>query len=181
MPTAHAHTARRSIARLMKDAPSMGLAGFSRRNGVARPFMAGRLVRLLLLAFLSFSPQISLAFAQGIGGIPRIEPPPLVRITGAFAPLDDTRRRSLQTLTVQLKERKWKMYVRDIKALTATTNSGWGLLKDLFPPRLRLVGSADLIAPLQQEDIAGKPLILEGRLYVGNHMLYLMAVTVTEP
>ena len=65
--------------------------------------------------------------------------------------------------------------------LTATTNSGCGLLKDLFPPHLRLTGPDELLAPLQQHDIAGRPFILEGRLYAGDHMLYLTAVTVTEP
>jgi hypothetical protein len=136
---------------------------------------------LFLCAPCLFSPRFSLAFAQGVGGIPRIKPPPLVRITGAFAPLDDTQRSVLQTLTVQVRDRKWKMRIREIKALTATTHSGWGLLKDLFPPRLRLTGSEEVIAPLRQEDIAGKPFVLEGRLYVGDHMLYVTAVTVSEP
>ena len=179
MPTVHTHTARRSIAGLMKDAPSMGLAGFSRRNWVARPFMAGRLVRLLLLASFSFSPQSSLAFAQ-VGGIPLIKPPPLVRIIGAFVSLDDTQHSNLQTLTVQVKKDKWRLRIREVKSLTATTNSGWGLLKDLIPPWLRLVGPDELIALLQRSDIAGQLLVLEGRLYIGDHMLYLTAVTVNE-
>jgi hypothetical protein len=134
----------------------------------------------LILALVFFFPQLSLAFAQ-VGGIPHIKIPPLVRIIGAFAPLDDTQRSNLQTLSVQVKGHKWRMRIREIKALTATTNSGWGLLKDLFPPRLRLTGPDELLAPLQQQDIAGKPFILEGRLYVGDHMLYLTAVTVNDP
>src|SRR5713101_3430220 len=161
MPTAHAHTARRSIAGLMKDAPSMGLAGFSRRDCAARLFMAG-LVQLLLLAFFSFAPQSSLAFAQA-GGLPLIKPPPLVRIIGAFVSLDDTQRSNLQTLTVQVKKDNWRLRIREIKPLTATTNSGWGLLKDLVPPSLRLVGPDELIALLQRNDIAGQILVLEGR------------------
>lgn len=139
-----------------------------------------RRLLFLLLAFLIFSLQSSLAFAQ-VGGVPRIQPPPLVRIIGAFAPVDDTQRSSLTTLLVHIKESKWRLRIREIKALTATTNHGWGLLKDLFPPRLRFVGPDNLIAQLQQDDIAGKPLILEGRLYVGSHLLYLTTVTVTEP
>jgi len=133
----------------------------------------------LVIAILFFLPQLSLAFAQ-VGGVPRIKPPPLVRIIGAFAPLEDTQRSNLQTLTVQVKERKWKMRIREIKALTATNNSGWGLLKDLFPPRLRFTGPDEILAPLRQEDIAGRPFVLEGRLYVGDHMLYVTAVTLSE-
>jgi hypothetical protein len=132
-----------------------------------------------LLGFLFLSPHHSLAFAQ-VGTVPRVKPPPLVRIIGAFAPLEDTQRSNLQTLTVQVKERKWKMRIREITALTATNNSGWGLLKDLFPPRLRFTGSDETLSPLQQEDIAGRPFVLEGRLYVGDHMLYVTAVSVSE-
>ena len=132
-----------------------------------------------LLGFLLLSPHHPLAFAQ-VGGVPRVKPPPLVRIIGAFAPLEDTQRSNLQTLTVQVKEHKWKMRIREIKALTATNSNGWSLLKDLFPPRLRFTGADETLAPLRQEDIAGRPFVVEGRLYVGDHMLYVTAVTMAE-
>jgi hypothetical protein len=141
--------------------------------------MVRYLAQLLLLVFL-FSLQPCLTFAQ-VTGVPRISPPPLVRITGAFAAFEDTQRTNLQVLIVKVKETKWRMRIRDIKTLTASTNSGWGLLRDLFPPRLRLTGPDDLIARLQRDDIAGLPLVLEGRLYIGDHMLYVTALTVTEP
>jgi len=139
-----------------------------------------RRFRSYALAAVFLFPHLSLAFAQ-VGGAPHFKQPPLVRITGAFAPVDDTQRSNLQTLSVQVKAQKWKLRIREIKALTATTNSGWGLLKDLFPPRLRLVGPQELLAPLQQSDIPGKPFVLEGRLYIGDHMLYVTAVTINDP
>ena len=135
---------------------------------------------LLLVMILSFAPQRPLTFAQA-GGVPHLRQPPLVRIIGAFAPFADTQRSELQTLVVTVKETKWRLRIREIKALTTANRHGWGLLKDLFPPRLRLTGPSDLLTRLQQEDIAGLPVILEGRLYVGDHMLYVTAVTVTEP
>ena len=139
-----------------------------------------RRFRSYALAAVFLFPHLSLAFAQ-VGGAPHFKQPPLVRITGAFAPVDDTQRSNLQTLSVQVKAQKWKLRIREIKALTATAHSGWALLKDLFPPHLRLVGPQELLAPLQQSDIAGRPFILEGRLYVGDHMLYVTAVTVDDP
>jgi len=168
-----------------QDRLHSGQAATGLRTGLSKSVVSfvepgERLFVLFLLLFLVFSPHPSLAFAQ-VGGIPRIQPPPLVRIIGAFAPLDDDRKSSLRTLTVHFKDHKWKMRIREIRALTATTHSGWGLLKDLFPPHLRLVGPDDVIAPLQQADIAGKPFVLEGRLYVGDRMLLVTAVTVTEP
>ena len=136
--------------------------------------------RLLCTVGLGCLFPLSFAFAQ-VGGIPHFKQPPLVRIIGAFASVDDTQRSNLQTLAVQVNAQKWKLRIREIKALTATTHSGWGLLKDLFPPHLHLVGPQEFLTPLQQPDIAGKPFILEGRLYVGDHMLYVTAVTVTDP
>jgi hypothetical protein len=141
----------------------------------------GRFLAFFLLVLSSFSLQCPLAFAQAGSGIPRLRHPPLVRIICALAPLDEPQRSGLQTVIVTIKETKWRLRIREIRALTATTNHAWGLLKDLFPPRLRFVGPADLIARLQQEDIVGLPLILEGRLYIGDHWLYLTAVTVNEP
>jgi hypothetical protein len=135
---------------------------------------------LFIVTLLAFSPQRSLAFAQAGGGVPRLRQPPLVRITCALAPFSESQRSDLRTLIVTVKDTKWRLRIREIKALTATTHHGWGLLKDLFPPRLRLTGPNDLLAVLQQDDIAGLPLILEGRLYVGDHMLYVTAVTVNE-
>jgi hypothetical protein len=136
---------------------------------------------LFLVMILSFAPQPPLALAQAGGGVPRVRQPPLVRITGAFVPVADTQRSELRTLVVTVKETKWRLRIREIKALTSANHHSWGLLKDLFPPRLRLAGPSDLLARLQQEDIAGIPVILEGRLYVGDHMLYVTAVTVPEP
>jgi hypothetical protein len=127
------------------------------------------------VCLLSLSP-----FAQ-VGGVPSITQPPLIRLTGALAPYQDTQRGNFQTLIVSCRGKKWRMRIREIKALTATTAQGWSLFKDLFPPRLRLTGPDDVLAPLQQDDIAGRPLVLEGRLYIGNHLLYLTAVSIREP
>jgi hypothetical protein len=120
------------------------------------------------------------SFAQ-VGGAPSITQPPLIRITGALAPYQDTQRSNLQTLIVSCRGKKWRMRIREVKALTATTTQGWSLFKDLFPPRLRLTGPDDILAPLQQDDIAGRPLVLEGRFYVRDHMLYVTAVSIREP
>jgi hypothetical protein len=139
----------------------------------------GSTYQCLLLAssfLLSFSP----ASAQIGTGVPRIKQPPLVRITGSFVPLEE-KRGGLRTLRARIKDKTWQLRIKEIKALTGTPNSGWSLLNDLFPPKLRLIGPDDLLAPLQQDDLAGRLLILEGRLYVGDHQLYVTAVTLPEP
>jgi hypothetical protein len=134
---------------------------------------------LCLYFCLSLCPPSSV-LAQASAGLPHFRQPPQVRIVGVLVAPEDKRRSTLQTLTVHVKGKTWKLRIRNIKALTATTNSGWGLLRELFPPKLRLLGADALLAPLQQDDIAGKLLELEGRLYVGAHQLVLSTVKVTE-
>jgi hypothetical protein len=165
---------------------SFGMNGGSVTNIIRFPFPSSMTKGtyhfvLFLVMILSGAPRQPLALAQAGGGVPRVRQPPLVRITGAFVPVADTQQSELRTLVVTVKETKWRLRIREIKALTAANHHGWGLLKDLFPPRLRLAGPSDLLARLQQEDIAGILIILEGRLYIGDHMLYVTAVTVPEP
>lgn len=138
----------------------------------------GALLHPLLTVWILVLPLSS--FAQ-VGGAPSLTQPPLVRLTGVLVPYHDTQRSNLQTLVVSCRGKKWRMRIREIKALTATTAQGWSLFKDLFPLRLRLTGPDEVTAPLQQEEITGRPLVLEGRFYVRDHMLYLTAVSVKEP
>lgn len=158
------------------------LSSLDSRSGLVhctfRRMKGGPSLPVFFLLLSAFSPPRSLVLAQAGGGVPRLRHPPLVRIIGALAPLDEPHPRGLQAVVVTIKERKWRLRIREIKALTATTQQGWSLLRNLFPPRLRFVGPADLLARLQQEDVRGVPLTLEGRLYVGDHMLYLTAVTI---
>ena len=126
---------------------------------------------LCLLLYLSTH-----ALAQMGAGAPRFHQPPLVRIIGTLVPVEEHRHGKLQTITVHVKGKSWKLRVEKVITLTATRRSGSSLLRDLFPRKLHLIGADDLLAPLQHETIAGKPLILEGRLYVGDHQLLLSEV-----
>jgi hypothetical protein len=134
----------------------------------------------LSLAFIILSPRFSLTFAQVGAGLPNFRQPPQVRIIGTFAPLDDKQHSNLKTLTVYVKGKSWKLRIQEITALTATTQSGWGLLRNLLPPKLRFIGADELLTPLAKDTIAGKQLLLEGRLYVGDHQLFLSKVQTKE-
>jgi hypothetical protein len=102
-----------------------------------------------------------------------------VRIIGSLVSPEE-KRGGLRTLTTHVKDKTWQLRIKEIKTLTGLSN-GWSLLNDLFPPKLHFIGPEDLLTPLRQEEIAGKLLILEGRLYVGDHQLYVTAVTLPEP
>ena len=133
----------------------------------------------LLTLCLSFSCIFVLSFsaiAQVGTGLPSFRQPPQVRISGTLDPLTTKQRSKVKTLTVYVKGKSWKFHIQEITALTATTQSGWGLLKNLVPPKLRFIGADELLLPLAEDTIAGKPLTLEGRLYVGEHQLLVSDV-----
>ena len=109
------------------------------------------------------------------------EPPPLVRFTGALHPLEEKGRGGLSTLTVSVKETKWIFKVAKIEKLTGTASSDLRLLQSLFPAQLRFIGPDALLDLLQAPEIAGKSLTIEGRLYVGDRMLFLTAVVEGQP
>lgn len=106
---------------------------------------------------------------------PRIEPPPLVRFTGALLPLEEEGHRGLHTLTVLIEGQKWIFKLAKVETLTGR-NRGWAILQDLFPPQVRFIGPENLIQLLQKPESAGKLLVIEGRLYTGDRMLFITAV-----
>jgi hypothetical protein len=129
---------------------------------------------------LYFCFSFSSAFAQVGSGLPHYRQPPLVRIQGVLAIPTNQQRDNLKTVSVHVKGKTWKLRINEITSLTASTTTGWSLLNDLFPRKLHLIGPDELLLPLQHDDIAGKPLELEGRLYVGEHQLLLSDVNVKE-
>lgn len=134
----------------------------------------------LCLSFsLCFYPPSSTS-AQVGAGLPRFRQPPEVRIVGTFAALEDKPRGNHKTLTVHVKGKTWQLRLREIKSLTNTTKTGWSLLNDLFPPKLHFIGADDLLTPLTENAIVGKTVEIQGRLYVGDHQLFVSSVQVKE-
>ncbi|MGE0824891.1 MAG: hypothetical protein AB7G75_16800 [Candidatus Binatia bacterium] len=104
------------------------------------------------------------------------EPPPLVRFTGSFLPVSEGQNSTLSTLTVSIKGKRWWFRIAKIEKLTGRHSSGTRLLQSLFPRFLHLTGPEHLLNTLQDPQIEGQPLTLEGRLYVGEHMLFVTLI-----
>ncbi|NOT57100.1 MAG: hypothetical protein HOP18_21070 [Deltaproteobacteria bacterium] len=104
------------------------------------------------------------------------EPPPLVRFTGSLLPLDHPKPAGLSTLTVSIKEKKWRLHLTKVEKLSGHDHSGTRLLQSIFPPHLRLTGPAPLLDLLRDPAVEGKPLTIEGHLYVGDRMFFVTIV-----
>lgn len=108
--------------------------------------------------------------------LPQFEPPPLVRLTGALHPIAEKGRSSMHTLTVSIQGKEWLFRIAKVEKLTGSSPDGWRLLRGLFPSQVRFVGPEALLRSLQDPELEGIPLIIEGRLYVGNRILQITTV-----
>jgi hypothetical protein len=143
------------------------------RTRQAFPIQAARhifSVAMLLALVLGFA--FSVALAQTL----EPESPPLVRLTGALIPVQDQEPNDLPILRVSIKGTKWILKIVKIEKLTGKPSSDLQLLQSFFPPQLQLTGPRELIDSLREPGIAGKLLTIEGRLYTGDRLLFVIAV-----
>ena len=105
------------------------------------------------------------------------EPPPRVRFTGSFLPLDEAKPAELSSLTVSIKETKWRFRIAKVEKLSGRDPSGTRLLESLFPRHLRFTGPEHLLNTLRDPRIEGMLVTVEGHLYVGERMFLLLHIT----
>ena len=129
------------------------------------------LMFLVLVLWSSATPTQVLAF---------LATPPRVRLTGALFSIEGEKQKEvLHELNVFVREKQWTLRLAKAE-FVAGTGRNWMVLQRLFPPSVRFVGPEDLIHPLLKAEIAGKPLIIEGLLYVGTRTLFITAVEERE-
>ena len=105
-------------------------------------------------------------------------PPPLLRITGILlSPAAESGKR-YPTLDVSIAGELRTLYIREVKFLTSD-DRGWPILRNLGS-FLTLTGPPALIDRLDSEETRGRPLLIEGRLYVRERVLLLTAVESAE-
>jgi hypothetical protein len=101
--------------------------------------------------------------------VPHVTVPPLVRFTGTLVPPGKKSDDSLHTLRVFIRNNEWLFRLDNVETLTGM-NRGWMILNDIFPPELRFTGPENLLRLLQDAESTGKPITVEGRLYIGDRM-----------
>lgn len=122
----------------------------------------------LMLLFVVFTPVTALA--QGV------QQHPLVRFTGVLLPIEEKGSSCAPTLTVRITDTTWIFRIAKVENLTGGDLSELRLFQALFPPRVRFVGLEELLHPLQDPEITGKRLAIEGILYPTDRMLWVTAV-----
>ena len=102
--------------------------------------------------------------------------PPRVRFTGVLLPMKDQSRKGLlENLDVIIgKERL--TFLLDKMEIVGSVGLNRATLQRLFPSLVHFVGPDDLIRRLKSPKIAGKVLTIEGLLYTGSRMLFIIGV-----
>jgi len=126
-----------------------------------------------LLVTLAAAPPAAPFFTGGRG-------PLLVRFAGTFAPWDAQDVGKLNALTVQAGERRWRFEVDELHTI-AGPDPGNMLLTDIVPPVLYVSGAAQQLGVLADPGIVGKPLTLEGWLYLADRRFFVSSARIGAP
>jgi len=130
-------------------------------------------IKILFLTFGMLLPMASIASAHRLG-VPNLSSPyvtpPVVRLTGTLVPLQKPEYGGLDTLNVRVNNQEWIFKLSDVETLSGT-NYGPMILNQLFPREVRFKGPDTLMQPIQNAAATGKPLIVEGRLYMSDRVL----------
>ena len=73
-------------------------------------------------------------------------------------------------------EDKWQFKVNKIRLMSSASVTGWRLLNEVYPRRIKLLGFDQMIKPLRQPEIGGKKFKLKGRLYINSRSFHLSRV-----
>ncbi|MBI4528591.1 MAG: hypothetical protein HY695_32755 [Deltaproteobacteria bacterium] len=130
-----------------------------------------KLLRLDAALFLLLTVWAATASAHGLARLPL-----LVRFTGTIVTDKQDNQRSFYPDVLLLIDGKTSTFrITKVQSLTGI-EKGWQILQYLVPPRLTLGGPRNLIAALQNPEMIGKSLVIEGRLYTGARMLIVTGV-----
>lgn len=104
--------------------------------------------------------------------------PPYVRLSGVLLPLGVQDNSELRTLIVFVHGQLWRFRLDAVEEVIDGHHRRLHL-RDLRKSSVRLYGSDILMNPLQQPEIAGKHIAIEGHLYAKERRLLVTAVEET--
>ena len=97
-----------------------------------------------------------------------------VLLIGTFISPDE--KGNTKTYELWTDEKKWRFTVAKAHVMSRASVSGWRLLSDIFPRKIKLLGDERVTAPLKQHEIVGRTFKLRGSLYVNNKRFHLNIV-----
>jgi hypothetical protein len=102
-----------------------------------------------------------------------------IRLTGILIPLEEEGRKT-DTVNIVMNGTEWVFKIAKAENLAQTGVDGRTALRHVFPARLLLTGSKELIKNLQNPESVGKPVAITGFLYAASRILFVTAVDETK-
>jgi len=102
-------------------------------------------------------------------------PPPLVRFTGTLFPAEDGGKGRQPALRVLIERKWWILRLAKVETLSGK-KLGRGVLRPLFPRRVRLAGPDHVMRRFEELQKPGQLIVIEGRLYVGDRLMRVQTV-----
>ena len=107
-----------------------------------------------------------------------LDSPLVVTMSGTLQPFNAQDSHGLNTLTVTIGDKqKWLFNVKRVETVTEA-QPGVMLLNEIFPPALSIEGSPSDRGMLEDPSVVGKPVTLQGFLYLADRNLYVGDVNV---
>ena len=78
-----------------------------------------------------------------------------------------------RTFELRYQEDKWSFKVTEAHELSGASLTGWKILTEIFPRKIRLLAEKGVTEPLRQPRIVGKAFKLKGKIYVGSRTMHL--------
>lgn len=101
--------------------------------------------------------------------------PPYLRFFGTLLTTEPQEKSELRPVLVSIGQIKWVFHLEEIEALSGS-DPGSMILAQVFPRQLHFVGPTKLLQRLQDPAIAGKFIVVEGRLYISSRRLLVTGV-----
>jgi hypothetical protein len=135
---------------------------------------------ILAVASLGLPKEQAYAYAgfEGLGIMSTVptDAVPLVRLTGTLFPLEhNDKGADMYTLTVQVHNTRWTLKVKEAQDLTGNRTS-LDILESIFPRTLYLRGPHKIMDSLRKPQGSGKPLVIEGNLYISSGILQVSSI-----
>jgi hypothetical protein len=101
--------------------------------------------------------------------------PPYLRFFGTLLTTEPQEKSGLRPVLVSIGRIKWVFHLEEVEALTGSS-PGSMILAQVFPRQLHFVGPPKLMQQLQDPAIAGRFIVVEGRLYISSRRLLVTGV-----
>ena len=125
------------------------------------------------------APHVVQVFSPALSQFRVPQFPPSLRFFGTLLTTEPQEKSELRPVLVSIGQTQWVFHLEEVEALGGS-HPGSMILAQVFPRQLHFVGPTKLLQQLQDPAIAGRFIVVEGRLYISSRRLLVTNVVGAE-